>query len=136
MALTGDRAVLGWEAVTQAFEETQTQAQSSIKAGSPSAILLLKNQEGDLLSNQPQTVIPASLAQIEADQAVTSKTSESILKVVKAVECCQFFNEFLAIGQRLFMGKPESFLDQVFRLLSPESLRRVIGWSKQIPNSA
>jgi hypothetical protein len=130
-ALSGDRVGLDWEAVTQAFEEVQSQVAYRIEAGSVSTILVLKSQEGDL--NQSEAETPTLLTQVEPDQSITS---EPILKLVEAVECCRSFNEFVSTGQRLFRGKPESFLGQIFRLLSPESLQRVIGWSKQIPNSA
>jgi len=136
-ALASDQAVLDWEAVVQGFEEVQNQSARDIEAGSPSAVLLSKSQEGDPNLNQAQTAISNSSSQVKAVQLVVApEPSQPILEVVEAVERCQSFKEFVAVGQRLFIGKSEGFLKQMFQFLSPKSLQRAIGWSRQMPNSA
>ena len=115
--------------------EAETTASSGIVSDHPPAVSSSEAKRGgDQISTlQSPVSTPSSFAEKTA-LAVQTECPESFREIVRAIEQCRSFQEFLSIGQKVFKGKSEEFLKQFFQFLSPESLHRVIEWSRKFSN--
>lgn len=107
--------------VTPALEldHLATEIYINQKSGDP----FLAVQELDATPSHP---IEGGLPELQPE------TGENVAQAVQSIERCQSFCQFIEVGQRFFAGQSEHFIHQIFQLLPPEVLQRVIGWSKRL----
>jgi hypothetical protein len=134
--LEGTNEEIDWAVLQPGREIVESVAQQGTIPDHPSAAFYINQEEGDqgLLPEQLLVASPAS----ESEPVTHSHPEVPIpfLEAVRAVEECRSLKDFVGMGQSLFRGKSDDFCRAVIQFLSPESLQRVIGWSRHLSGSS
>lgn len=114
--------------------ETEAVVPAPIADPPPVASFSEAKRGGDQISaSQPFVSVPFPPTSTSAKETLLTQPEcpEPLRELVRAVEQCQSFREFMVMGRKVLRGKSGGFLKQIFQFLSPESLQRVLEWSRQ-----
>ncbi|MDX2099909.1 MAG: plasmid replication protein, CyRepA1 family [Leptolyngbyaceae cyanobacterium bins.59] len=133
--LEGTNEAIDWESLFVGRETLTTSVQQALEPDHLPTHFYKNQESGDQFLAMQNIVSASSNSDKISSPVIQPEASEGVAEAVQSIEQCLSFQHFAEVGQRLLRGKPEQFIHQLFQLLMPETLQRVLGWSRQMTHS-